>query len=165
MTVTLGYFPGAVSKFLDSVEYATATHVSIVTYMNDPFEAFVGNRVEADEATAENLEEHELFFLRTLHVNNVFRVVVRLGVLVPWVDECKVHCVSTSVLIEPSRYSASFLDGVFVFRVPDAKELLSVAFSEDLLRGEVRMYRISRASLCVALIYTGSTILHFGMIF
>ena len=55
---------------------------SFATYMNDPFGAFCGNRVEADDATVESLEEPGSFFLRALHGHNVDRVVVRLQMLV-----------------------------------------------------------------------------------
>ena len=46
--------------------------------MHDPFEALLGPR----DATGEGLEELQRFFVRTLHVHSVSRVVVRLRVLV-----------------------------------------------------------------------------------
>ena len=105
-------FQSAVSEFLDCGEYATATLVfvyvkSCPTSVNDPVEALFGNRVEAGEATVESLAELELIFLRTLHVDNVDRVVVRLrvhvslqywiGMLAQRVDEGVVHSLSPSV--------------------------------------------------------------------
>ena len=38
-------------------------------------EAFFRNRVDADDATVESLEELKTFFLRTLHVYHVDRAV------------------------------------------------------------------------------------------
>ena len=67
-----------------------------------------------------------------------------IGILVHRADEGKARCVSSSVVIESSRYKASFFEGIFVFRV---LQLLSVDFFHDLLREEVRLHRSSRMSL------------------
>ena len=49
--------------------------------MSDHFGGLSENCVKADDATVESLEELELVFLRTLHVYDVDRVVLRLPVL------------------------------------------------------------------------------------
>ena len=131
--------------------------------MHDPFEALLGHR----DATGERLEELQRFFVRTLHVHSVSCVVVRfrvllslqlwIGVLVQRFDEGKVAGRPLFQLTPPSA-RPPFFDGAFTVCVPEMVELLCVAFSENFLRKEVRLNRISRKSL------TGSNIQRFIML-
>ena len=92
---------------------------SFVMSRHDPLRHSLESRVDADDATVECLGELEMFFLRTLHICNVNRVVVRLQVLVSldfWiailvhrVGDCEAHCLSSSVLIASPGYKASLL--------------------------------------------------------
>ena len=110
----------------------TRLRFSFVTFETDLFKALFVTRVRADDATAESLEELDVSFLRTLHVNNVDRVVVRLqvfaslkwwmGILVQRHGECEVNSLTSSVLIEPAKNKASFFDGVFIFFALDMVE-------------------------------------------
>ena len=59
------------------------------------------------------------------------------------------RCVSSSVLIESFRYKASFFDGVFIFlSTLSGGARFTWPYFEDLLREEVRLYRMSRMSVC-----------------
>ena len=72
-------FHGASSSFRDLGACATAclcVRLGFVSQMNHSFETFWWGRLETNEITVERLEEFTLFFFRTLHVNNVDRVVV-----------------------------------------------------------------------------------------
>ena len=64
---------------------------SFVPQKNDPVEAFFRNRVEADDATVQRLAELDMFFLRTLPVYNVDRVVVRLHAMMTVNVLCPTH--------------------------------------------------------------------------
>ena len=96
---------GASADFLNCREYTSATVVvfapALSRNIEDPSEACFGKRVEADDAAVESLEELEMFFLRSLHVYYIDRVMVRLqsnscksqnldGILGRWCDEGRV---------------------------------------------------------------------------
>ena len=94
------------------------------------------NRLGTDNATVERL--------RTLQV----RLENGIGILVQKADEVKYTASRPLFFIESSLFNATFFDGVFVCCVPDVVEFLGLAFPEDLLWEQVRLYRVSRVSLC-----------------
>ena len=93
----------------------------LVPDVDDLSDILLGNRVEADDAAVEGLVELEVLLLRTLHVQNVDRVVVRLQtcvrlvllvrVLVHGVDMRKENCLSSFVCFANAWYKPSMFDG------------------------------------------------------
>ena len=96
-------------------------------FMTDPCGTTIWRTVsKADDATVGCLEEWKMFYLRTLHVHYVDRVVVRLQlrvslelwiwILVQRVDECNVNSLSSSMLIASTKHKASLFGGVSELR-------------------------------------------------
>ena len=91
--------------------------------MEDLLGVLLADRVDANDAVTERLVELEALLLRSFHVHNVDRVVVRLKVFVSLVlvgqvfvqtvDEREVRCLSTFDLIEAAWYEFLFQSWLF----------------------------------------------------